>query len=126
MFFKLQIDDSLFEHYVKRYGLPKAYQVMKRHLIAMKDVDENDRYLILAGDERREIEAIFQTTMDTASKLAKSIKRLNAVKISEVAVDFTTDELERIDSQARFHAKSREQFIFDMAQEIKGYMLERV
>ena len=126
MIFKLQIEDSLFEHYVKKYGLPKAYQVMKRHLSTLKEVNDNEPFYVIAGDDRRAIEAIFQTTIDSPAKLVKMIKRLNAVKVGDVSVEFLTDELERIDQQAYFHGKSRDQFIKDMVDELKGFMLERV
>ena len=126
MVINLKLSDELFEHYVKKYGLPKAYQMMKKAVEQMKDVDENDRYLLIAGDIRRDIEKTFQTTLDSGEKLAKLCHNLSVVSIGGIEHQFTPDELARLDMQATFHGRTREVFIKEMIDEIAARMLEQV
>jgi uncharacterized protein YfcZ (UPF0381/DUF406 family) len=125
---KLQftVSDELFEYFVKKFGIPGCYNRMRKLLEEMKDVDPNDRYIILSGDARRSIEAIFQTTLDTPEKLAKLTEHLNKVEIGGIAIDFTIEELQRIDMQAGFHGKSRKDFVQWMANDLKNAMLDQI
>lgn len=122
----IQIEDSLYELYEKTFGSPKLYARMKAAIEAFSRIPENDRVLMLYGDTRRAIEAVFGTTLDTPEKLLSLIKDMNRVKINGVEVNFTEDELDRIAMQAKFHGRSTETFIKEMIQEISGRMLERV
>lgn len=122
----LHLPDELFEHYVKVWGIPNCYNKMKEAVAAMKDMKQHDRYLIICGDVRRDIEATFQTTLDTPDKLAKLVKNLNSVKIEDVEMRFTPDELARIDMQASFHGRDRDTYIREMITEIKDRFLEKV
>lgn len=124
MQFNMKIDDSLFEHYVKAVGIPGCYARMRKILEDMKDVNPNDRYLIIAGDVRRDIEAVFQTTLDTPLKLAKLIRNMSTVQIGDVKHTFTEDELARLAMQAKFHGRTTEEFMREMIKEIADRMLE--
>lgn len=124
--FQLKIDDDLFEHFVRKFGIPKCYTMMKKAIAAMKDVDDHDRYLMIAGDDRRAIEEVFQTTIDTPEKLARLIGNLNKVKIGGIEHGFSADELARLDMQATFHGRTREVFLREMIKEIADRMLEQV
>jgi len=126
MIFQFKIADSLFEAYVTKYGIPGCYQAMKRAVECFKDVDKSDRYIFVSGDDRKAIEATFQVTFDDSKKLRTWIERLNKVEISGCAVEFTVDELERVDQQAKFHGKTRKEFVEWMAADLKSQMLERV
>lgn len=126
MVFNFKITDTLFEHYVKKYGIPKCYQAMKRAVDCFKDVDESDRFIFVAGDDRRAIEAVLQRTVDDAASLRKHIERLNKVEIGGAQVEFSVDELERIDQQAKFHGKTRKELVEWMATDMKKQMLEQV
>ena len=125
---KLQfnVSDDLFEHFVKLYGIPGCYARMRKILEEMKDVTPEDRYLVISGDGRRAIEAVFQTTLDTPQKLATLVKNMSTVKIGNIEIGFTSDELARIDAQAGFHGRTRETYITEMATELKNRMLETV
>lgn len=126
MIVNLKLSDELFEHYVKKFGLPKAYLVLKQAAEYFKNIDLNERYLIIAGDERRELEAIFQTTLDTPAKLIKLLKNMNTFKLGDVEIAFSDDELARLHAQAGFHGRTMDQFVYEMAKEIKDRMLESV
>jgi hypothetical protein len=123
---KFNISDQLYENYVLRFGVQGTYQRMRKVLEEMQNVDPNDRYFLVSGDNRRAIEAVFQTTIDDGAKLAKLLRRLNAVSIEGAEMTFTTDELERIDMQATFHGRTREQFLVEQIEEIKQRFLEQI
>lgn len=122
----LTIPDELFEIYVKKFGLPKAYAVMRGAIDTFKDVDQNDRFLFLAGDKRREVEAVLGTTVDTPERLAKLVKNMCTVKIGNIEHSFTSEELARLSAQAGFHGRTLEVFMQEMIKEIVDMMLEKV
>lgn len=120
----LTIPDELYDHFVKKHGVSKAHQVMRQTLEHFKDVDETDRYLVLAGDDRRAIEAIFQTTMDTPAKFIKVLKNMSTAQLGPVEIAFTDDELQRLKAQAVFHGRTLDQYITETATELKNRMME--
>lgn len=122
----ITIPDELYETFVKKYGVPKCFSRMRQILNEMKDVPDGERYIILSGDDRRAIEAIFDKPVQDSKELAKLVKRLNAVNVHGQVMDFTVDELERIDTQAQFHGKTREDFIQWMIRDLKDMMLDKV
>lgn len=122
----LSIPDDLFEQYVKQHGLPGTYSRMREAIDAYKDVKPSDRVVLLGGDVRRAIEAVFQTTLDSPEKLLKLIQNMNSVKIGDVQMEFSSDQLERLKAQAGFHGRTLEQYIKETVAELKESMLERV
>ena len=126
MKFNISIPDELFEHYVKAYGLPNAYARMRQAIELCKDIEKNDRVILISGDNRRAIEAIFQTTVDNAPKLVKMIQNITTVKLGDVDMQFSPDQLQRLDAQAGFHGRSLETYIRETVEELKAAMLERV
>lgn len=122
----LTIDDAIVEKYEAKFGAPKHWEQMRKAIEAFVDVPKHDRFLIISGDTRRAIEAIFQTTLDTPEKLLQLTKKLNSVAINGVEVNFDAEELDRIRMQASFHGRTPEQYIKEMITEIKDRMLERV
>lgn len=122
----ITMPDSLFEEYVVKFGLPGAYGKMREAIEAYKDVKKDDRVILLAGDARRAIEAIFQTTLDNPEKLIKLIQNMNSVKLGGVDMEFTSDQMERLAAQAGFHGRTPEQYIRETVMELKATMLERV
>jgi len=126
MIINFKVPDAVFETYVKSFGLPRAYNVMRTWIETMKDIDPKDRYVMLGGDNRRAIEAVFETIIDTPEKLVRLVTRLNNFKIGDIQVNFTDDELMRLDQQAKFHGRTREVFMAEMATDIKNRMMETV
>lgn len=122
----LHIDDSTFELYVNRWGVPGLYAKMKNAIELCKDIEPSDRVLLLSGDNRRAVEAVFQTTLDTPEKLVKLVQNLSRISIGGVDLKFTADQLERLNSQAGFHGRSLQTYITETVMELKEMMLERV
>lgn len=122
----LKIPDSLYDHYLQKFGSPKHYVAMKQALESLKDVGEGERYVVLEGNARRRVEAVFETTMDTGEKLAGYCEKLNRVKIGGIDLAFNPEELQRLQMQATFHGRTLQQFMIEMIVEIKDRMLEKV
>lgn len=85
-----------------------------------------ERAIVVSPDARRQLEALFETTVESEADLVKYTRKLCLWKIDAVEFTFTADELARIDMQAKFHGRTRNQFINEMVIEIKGRMLEQV
>lgn len=122
----ITMPDSLFEEYVVKFGLPGAYSKMREAIEAFRTVKKDDRIVMLAGDERRAIEAVFQTTIDDSKKLVKLVQNMNSVKLGDVDMAFSQDQLERLSAQAGFHGRTLETYIRETVEELKAAMLERV
>lgn len=122
----ITMPDALFEEYVVKFGLPAAYHRMREAIELFKDVKKDDRVVLLDGDNRRAIEAVFQTTVDNAPKLVKLVQNMNTVKLGNVDMQFSQDQMERLAAQASFHGRTTEQYIRETVLELKEAMLERV
>lgn len=122
----ISMPDELFEHYVVKFGLPAAYGRMRDAIEYFKGVNKDDRTVLLSGDNRRAIEAVFQTTIDTPEKLVKLVQNMNTVRVGDVQMHFSQDQLERLAAQATFYGRTTEQYIREQVDEIKAAMLEKV
>jgi hypothetical protein len=118
----LKMEDHLYNDYLTRYGSPMHYKKMKDAIDAFKDIE--GRYLILHGAGRQALERIFQTTIDDVTKLEQLIKNLCSVKIDQVEIQFTADQLARLDMQAKFFGKSTEDFIKQTIEELIRRFME--
>lgn len=126
MKFNISIPDSLFEKYVKNYGLPAAYNRMRQALELCQDIQVHDRAILVTGDDRRALEAVFETTIDDSTKLVKLVQNVTRVRLGNVDIGFSDDQLVRLDMQAKFHGRTTEQYIKETIEELKATMLERV
>lgn len=121
----LSMPDELFEKMVKVHGIPACYRKMTQAIELCQDIEKSDRAIIVAADHRRALEAIFQTTIDNPEKLVRLTQNMNTVKVGDVDLAFSSDELARISAQAGFHGRTTQQFIIEMVTEIKDRMLEK-
>jgi uncharacterized protein (DUF1778 family) len=91
---------------------------MKAAVEAFKDVGAADRAVIVSGENRLRLEALLEMPISEPSQLVKLVEGLCTVKVAGIEVNFTLDQLTRIQAQAEFHGKSSEQFISEMVSEI--------
>lgn len=120
----LSMPDSLYEHMVVTWGIPQCYRKMSEAIELCKDIQKNDRVVLLAGDARRALEAVFQTTIDNPEKLVRLVQNMSRVSLGDVHMDFTSDQLERMAAQASFHGRTLDTFIRETVAELKQTMLE--
>lgn len=126
MMFNFKVPDDTFTIYVNKYGVPGCYAAMKKAVEYFKDVDKEDRTILVAGDTRRALEAVFMTTIDDSNKLLKLVQNMNTVKLGDVEMSFSSDQLDRLAMQAKFHGRTTEQYIRETVTELTAAMLERV
>ena len=81
-------------------------------LKAFNDVEEKgDRYIILKGESRREVERILESTVTSGEELARKLKNLSVVAIGESTIEFNETEQRQIHSQAQFWSETPEVYI---------------
>lgn len=81
-------------------------------LKAFNDVEEKgDRYIILKGESRREVERILESTVTSGEELARKLKNLSVVSIGESTIEFNETEQRQIHSQAQFWSETPEVYI---------------
>lgn len=122
----VSMPDALFEKYVKSFGIPQCYQRMRVAIELCQDIQKEDRAVLIAGDARRAIEKVFQTTVDDSTKLVKLIQNMNTVHLGGIDMEFSQDQLERMKAQAGFHGRTLEVYMRETVEELKQIMLERV
>ena len=125
MFINLKISDDLYNTYFEKYGKPLHYSKMKDAIDFMKDIDPNDRYFIVNGENRRKLEKIFDIPIEDQTDLVKKCSKLSNFKIGDIGISFTADELERFTNQASFLNETGEQFMLRVANDFKNFMLDR-
>lgn len=75
------------------------------------DVPQSDRVIILRAPERRQLEEVVGTTLDSPAHLVDFVRRLSAVKIGEVAYPLTVGQTIALTEQARFHGWPVQEYI---------------
>jgi len=124
---KLTIDipDDLYELYEKQ-ALTTGKEEVENRLLRFKDVPRDDRALVIFGDQRRQLEGIFQTTLESFDRLIAQIKNLGSVKIGPIERVFTPSEIIRLQDQARFHGWSEVDYMKLTVDEALDYVFNRM
>ncbi len=125
MIINLKLPDSLYEKYLTKYGSPQHYPKMKEALEFFSDLEKNDRFFIVNGENRRKLEKLFDITINDQADLAKKCEKLAKFQIEDFGITFTADELGRFANQASFLNMTQEEFMLKVANEIKSYMLDK-
>ena len=99
---------------------------MCRRLTSFANVPVDDRALVISGDNRRKLEAAFQTTLDDFDKLYQLVTNMNSLKIGPVERAFSVDELARLREQAHFHGWSEEDYMKLTVNEALDYIFQRI
>lgn len=87
---------------------------------------DNQRYFIVEGDERRRLEAVFQTTVETADELATRVESLSRVGIGDAVRPLSPGESIQLGEQARFWGQTPGEFIEHTVQRVMDEALNRV
>jgi hypothetical protein len=124
----LTVPDELYEGYLRQAkNLPvKADMLMVKALQQLAGVIPDDRAILLQGDERRAIEEVFQTTVDSAADLVRKVRLASAVKIGEVSRPLTPGEASMLASQAGFHGQSVEAYVKTSVDKVMEQLLNGI
>lgn len=125
----LTLPDELYEHY-QQQAQKQTPQAIEKELIArltrFKDVPNQERAVVLWGDDRRAIEGIFQTTIDTPAELIRKIKQLCTVKIGPIDKQLTASDLSILHTQATFHGIPVDDFLLTVITRVLDESLGRI
>ena len=124
----LSLDDDLFDAY-KAMGtgaIQSTTAAIVSQLRRFASVSPHDRALVLYGDDRRAVEAVFQISISTGAELAKRIQGLAKFQIGDVIRPFTEGELITLAEQARFHGRAPADYARMVADDVVARTLDRI
>lgn len=122
----VNLPESLFEQYKKIAGSKPVNNILEAQLQRYVDIPANERILIVAGQDRVALEALFGGIhILTVPDLIARIKRLCNVKFGEVDIPLTAAEAEEIDNRARRNNRTPQEEVEWMIKSLKPYMFNR-
>jgi hypothetical protein len=125
----IEIGEKTYEELLKK-SLTKdskgVEKVTARTVERFADVPDSDRVLVLRAPERREIEKVFQTTIENGAELIDKVRRLSAVGIGHVIRPLTTGETIALKEQAFFHGYSVEDWVKIVSDQVMTEIMGRV
>lgn len=123
----IQLDDEVYDEALKTHktkaGVEKA---ILKGFDLLKGIAPDDRYFVVAGDERRELEKVVQTTLSSSKDVLRHLSNMSKLKIGSVERLFTADELVRLHTQAQFHGWTSEKYLALTSDEALRYVLDRI
>ena len=123
----IQLDDDLYEDYLKQAGSEETVpEEIAARLAAFSKVDPNRRNLVLHGQSLQDLEQVMEHPIADTDQLIRELKTFRTFRIGSIEVKLTEDELTRLQGMAEFHGKSSDEFLKDTIDEVMGYVLERV
>lgn len=129
----LTVPDELYDAYRAQTPGQKNQEAVAKTILdrlqAFKEADPSngERHLLILAPARRELEAIFDRSVDSAVDLIRQIKYLCVFKIDGgVEHTFKAGELAQLKEQAEFHGIPVDDFVRDTFQRAVDEMLMRV
>lgn len=129
----VNIPDSTYQKYLLLHKAKTEEEVkslIQARLATWADklvlADPSDRTFFITGDERRAMEAVIGTTVDSAADLIKRLHALSAVKVGVLEYHLSPGESIRLTEQAKFHGWTPDAFFQNTCQEIFDRFMERI
>lgn len=129
---ELNIPDDLYERLVARSKAGKHEQLkinnhIRKVLADFVDVGKDGhRYFIVEGDQRRQLEKVFQTTIETPDQLIRKVQNLSRVGIGDVNRPLTDGESIQLEEQAAFWGQSGAEYMKTTVERVLDETLNRV
>jgi hypothetical protein len=105
----LRLDEPLIEAYAKlgakRQPRRNPETEMAVTLRAAQKIDFGQRPLVIGPEARRDLEAIWETTIENEADLLKLVKNLARVEMEGVEIILTEHELSKLGEFASFHGE---------------------
>lgn len=122
---ELQLEDELYDRLAQKVGKAKVGKYLLACAGYFMDVEEGDRIVLLHGEDRRAIEQVLQTTLETPTQLVRELRNLSMLKIGTIERCFTASELVRLRDQATFHGWTVDKFLELTSDEALRYVSDR-
>jgi hypothetical protein len=128
MMMTLVLDDAMyaaFKEQAKERTGPGVEREVLRRLKETLEVPRNDRLVLVYGDQRRELEAQFDTTINSPADLVSKVRHLAMFKVGDVEVPLTAGQAALLGEQARFHGKDLQTYMRETAVQIVNELINR-
>jgi hypothetical protein len=126
---KIQIPDDLYSR-LKAANNGQHERVQKKIAGLVEEFhnvgSDGYRYFVVDGANRRAIEKVFQTTIETADQLVRKVQNLSRVGIGDVHRPLTDGESIQLESQASFWGVPPSEFIQQTVDRVLDEALGRV
>ena len=100
---------------------------IRGRLERVKDYDlRKDRWFVVGGDQRRRLEAVFQTTCADSKELADRVETLNRFGLGDVTRPLSTGEALTIKEMAGFHGLDGPGFLKQTVDRVLDETLGRI
>ncbi len=121
----LTIPAALAEHFdtlAETAGVT-GHTLMARLLTAAKDIDFASRPLIVPAPARRDIEALAETTIETAPQLVALLKNLLRIDMGEVTVYLTERQADKFAEFATYYDEPLDEYMSAKLTDAINYVL---
>lgn len=111
---KADVEQPTYEQLLKRAATKDdkgVGEIITKTLARFADVPDSDRVLIIRAPERRKIEEIIQTTLETPEQLVNLVRNLVMVQIGPVEYPLSPAQAIALKEQAAFHGWDVQQYI---------------
>jgi len=128
----IDLSDEMHEDLKRHCKEPKPDKAavnreIRGRLERVKDVDlVKDRWFIVGGDQRRRLEAVFQTTCADAKELADRVEVLNRVGLGDCTRPLSSGEALTINEMAGFHGLAGVDFLKQTVDRVLDETLGRI
>ena len=86
-------------------------EVITKTLARFADVPDSDRIIVVRSPERRQLEEMIQTTLETPEQLVTLVRNLCMVKIGTVEYPLSPAQAIALTEQATFHGWNVQEYI---------------
>lgn len=103
MLLQFRVPDELYVHYAKRN--PKSPNgEMEKSLVRFKDLNPDDQYVILQGEELRELKELLGWPVSSPKELLAHLRKWSQVEFPEegLKVQLTPAQREKLKAQSAF------------------------
>lgn len=121
---EIQIDDDVYRAYQREAGRRKlgVPALLAEQLARFQDFNTRDRIVVVGPEIREKLEELFNRQISTPELLLELVERVAALKIGEVRIPATPQQLEELKRQAEREEKSFEEIARARFEEVaKGY-----
>lgn len=128
----IDIPDGLYADLKKRCKEPRPSkaEVNDRIREVLKEFNavgaDGQRYFLVAGKERQQLERVFQTTISSAEELAKRVEILSQVGIGDAVRALGPGESIQLTEQAQFWGQTPKEYIENTVNRVMDEVLNRV
>lgn len=105
-----KVSDDAYAKY-KSYNSKDVEGQLATQLVRFQDVKPSSRIVVIPESHRQELEVLLDRFLDSPDDVVSQIKRCLTIKVSDVEVSLTPDQLERIKLTAEFEGKPFKPFL---------------